>query len=96
VLSCVLGIRSRDHGGFEECEGPGLYFLFYKSKGSDRRLIACLENEDTASNFARVWSKFWLSPIDIVHNSADGAAVIISRYTGGTLTRHAFTPTFAR
>jgi hypothetical protein len=73
-----------------------LYFLFYKSKGSDRRLIACLENEDTASNFARTWSKFWLSPIDIVHNSADGAAVIISRYTGGNLTRHAFTPTFAR
>jgi hypothetical protein len=77
-------------------KGQGLYFLFYKSKDSDRRLIACLENEDTASYFARVWSKFWLSPIDIVHNSADGAAVLISRYTGGTLTRHAFAPTLAR
>ncbi|MGE3475868.1 MAG: hypothetical protein AB7H70_08670 [Rhodospirillaceae bacterium] len=73
-----------------------MYFLFYKSKDSDRRLIACLENEDTASDFARVWSKFWLSPIDIVHNSADGAAVLISRYTGGALTRHAFAATFSR
>lgn len=73
-----------------------MYLLFYKSEDSDRRLIACLDNEDTASTFARVWSKLWLSPIDIVHNSADGAAVIISRYTGGMLTRHAFTPTFAR
>lgn len=73
-----------------------MYLLFYKRKDSDRRLIACLDNEDTASTFARVWSKLWLSPIDIVHDSSNGAAVIISRYTGGMLTRHASTLTFAR
>ena len=77
-------------------QGRPVYLMFYKSKGHSRRLIACLESEDTASDFARVWSKFWLSPIDVVRNSEDGAAVLISRYMGGTRIRHVFTPTFAR
>ena len=73
-----------------------MYLLFHKSKGSGRRLIACLDSEETASYFARVWSKLWLSPIDIVRDSDDGAAVLISRYTGGTLTGRASAPTLAR
>ncbi len=73
-----------------------MYLLFYKTEDSGRRLIACLENEDTARYFAHLWSKFWISPIDVVRNSENGAAVLVSRYTGGTLTHHAFAPTFAR
>lgn len=73
-----------------------MYFLFHKGEQSDRRLIACLESEDSASYFARIWSKLWVSPIDIVHNPAGGAAVLISRYTGGRPCASVFAPRFAR